>query len=419
MNTINKFPDKISSIIRNFAPDGSRFSDIIEKTDLDRKLTAGYLKKLIELDVVSVRKKDTPYFLPQKPGWLKKEDESKEDDFDQAFDNLTKKPSLKQPEGNFNIGKTIVPPPSFSPRDTIDPAIGIVIDPNYKYEKAPFDINEIALEENIPETKEVVETPEPVEPQNIVEKPEPVEINDDSEQKTEMVKSVHNDDELKSIMDEHFEDVELESAARKNDSESAEAGASLTDLSVYLFLLAAAVFVAGFYYFEVKESNTSQLQDVEESNETQVNKLIKKADLSLFKKAEEFSELTLNELINRSALSYEEQKYNEALEINKVALQKLKNEKIQSGENYEKIITNMAIYLYMNGNFDEAAVFAEESVNLNGSEKAIELKAAILEELGKNIEAASFLRMKLKEERYSGKKEEWIIEINRLEKIKK
>lgn len=398
MNTINKFPDKVSGIIRAIGPDGGKLSEVIEKTDLDRRLTVEYLKQLIGLEVISSRKKESPYTLPPEPRWLTKACEKME-----VLDIPEKKDDVQ-------FSKTIVPPPDLARRDTIDPAIGIVIDASI----APVSIvnmNELAHEDEVAE--QAVADKEAEISDIEIEEPQ---FDDLSGQKTEIVQSVHNDEELKSIIEDHLQDVKLESEARKTDPEYLEkTGSFRAGMMVYLILLVLAFALFMVYYGQKKE-------DIEKILNMDLSEPFsgKKADVPEIKVIDEsLQDLTLAELIDRAAGRYEEQKYEDALNINRFALEKLKNDKIDSGENYEKVITNMAIYLYMTGRFEEAVKYAEESTVLRETAKSIELKAAVLEELGRNIEAASFLRSKLNDERFAGKREEWVVEINRLEKIKR
>lgn len=398
MNTINKFPDKVSKIIRAIGPDGGKLSEVIEKTDLDRRLTVEYLKQLIGLEVVSSRKKESPYALPPEPRWL-----AGPENMVKTADNVEKKDSPQ-------FSKTIVPPPDLARRDTIDPAIGIVIDASI----APGSI--VNVKELAPEN-EVDEKAVPQKEAEIddIEIEEP-QSGDLSGQKTEIVKSVHNDEELKSIIEEHLEDVELESAARRTDPEYLEKNRSSWDrLMIYLVLLTIA-FVIFVVYYRQKIADLDLIPEITMGEASDKN-VVTVPDIKIVDDG--LQGLTLAELIDRAAVRYEEQKYEDALNINRFALEKLKNDKIDSGENHEKIITNMAIYLYMTGRFEEALKYAEESTFLKETPKSIELKSAILEELGRNIEAASFLRSKLNDERFAAKKEEWIVEINRLENIKK
>lgn len=386
MNTINKFPDRIASIIKNIGPDGSKLSDIIEKTDLDRKLTASYLKKLIELDVVTVKKKDASYFLPPEPKWLKKDTDQGSDDFESAIEEFSEKRPAKNQ--HYDMGKTIVPPPVLSQKDTIDPAVGIIIESAAR--PAMFDVSDIAFEEELPG-------------------------GDDAEKKTEIVESIHDDIELKSIMDEHFEEVEPVGKSEK---------ASRMNIYLTIFFLIILFAGAGYYYFfvlKVAGEKTISVNIVEEKQEIQnvepVVEPVKEVDPELTDKQKELMVFSVDELLDKAASFYEQERYEESVEVNLTALRKLKNENITSGDNYEKVITNMAIYLYMTRKFADAIVYAEDSIKLKENVKSIELKAAILEELGKNIEAASFLRSMLNNDKYADKKEEWIIEINRLEKI--
>ena len=392
MNNINKFPDKVAGIIKVIGSDGVKLSEIIEKTSLDRRLTAEYLKQLIGLEVVSSRKKESPYTLPPEPRWLKVSEEKDE----------VVPPVLNKVE---QISKTMVPPPVLAQRDTIDPAIGLVIDSSVSPESL-VGMGELSPEDNIPQKEAEIDDIEIEEPQ----------FDDLSGQKTEIVQSAHNDEELKSIIEDHLEDVKLEDAARKAESEnSEETGASRDHLMVYLVLLAIA-FVFFVIYYKQKIEELDLLANTDQ-NELSVEKKISIPEIKI--EEEDLQNFTINQLIDRAAAKYEERKYEEALKINRFAIEKLKSDKIDSGENYEKIITNLAIYLYMTGRFDEALKYAEQSTVLKETPKSIELKSAILEELGRNIEAASFLRSKLNDERFAGKKEEWVVEINRLEKIKK
>lgn len=401
MNTINKFPDKIAKIIKGIGQDGSKLSEIIERTDLDRRLTAEYLKQLIGLEVISTRKKESPYTLPSQPRWL-----------NPVSEEIQGAPAVIQ-KIEEPVLKTIVPPPDLARRDTIDPAIGIVIDSSIG-PRSLVNLSELTPDED--KDNAVFEKARELEEEiNDIEIEEP-EINDLSGQKTEIVHTVQNDEELKSILEDHLEDVELESAARKTDPEYSEkTGRSLGGLFVYLILLGMA-FALFMIYYNQKKEDLYQMSGMENS-ETSIEKKVVVPEITIID--EGLQNLTINGLIDMAAARYEDQKYEESLKINRFALEKLKNEKIDSGENYEKVITNMAIYLYMTGRFEEALKFAEESTVLKETPKSIELKSAILEELGRNIEAASFLRSKLNDERFISKKEEWVVEINRLEKLKK
>jgi CheY-like chemotaxis protein len=436
MNEINKFPDKISCIIKNIGTEGSRLSDIIDRTDLDRKQTVSYLKKMMEQDVVTVVKKETPFVLPQKPGWLISENnEMPEKSFDR-FSSFEEEVSKKH---NRDFEKTIVPPPDLIEKDTIDPAVGISLqfatDPEQE-EKAEVPVPSLINAENLdfgaidddaqPGDDDAQPGPVPEE-QEI----ESLEKDEFSFSKADVVK---NDDELKTILEDHFSDLHENEVKPRSMVYSADRdGAGV--FKVLLILLFIVLFAGGpilLYILSPEKFDEYRLiigsyisgETASEQIETpqapleqkEIEKDEKKEEI-LSDRQKEFLEEPVETLVDKAAAFYEKDKMEEAVEINKVALYKLKESGVSTGSIYEKVITNMAIYLYMLDKGEEALVFARESAELREDSKAIELQVAILDFLGRRSEAASLLRSKLEEPQYEEKKNEWIREINRLEKL--
>lgn len=384
INNINKFPDRVSEIFKNIGIEGSSISSIIEKTVFDRRQTVKYLKKMMEAGVISLEKKQTQYNIPPKPAWLA-ESENNDDDVPPL-----KYIDLSNDEETSEKDKTLVPPPAFARKDTLDPAMEIKFDFGTEEEKMESSIN-INIE---------------------ILRDEPVE------DKTEIIKSVHNVDtngEPIENMGEFISDL-----YDKKNKNPALKGASVIKWIAFLVLLLAvsAAYVYLYHFDKIKEllaEKTLHISQVVVEPENEKNET--KEDLVLTEEQKKMAANSVSDLILMSADYYEKENLPAAIETNKVALYKLKIEKIAKGTEYEKVMTNMAIFLYADGKYEEALEFAEESILLRDDVKGVELKAAILQELKRPAAAASLLRTKLNDEQFSHKKEEWMMEINRLENI--
>jgi tetratricopeptide (TPR) repeat protein len=399
-NNINKFPDGVSEILKNVSPSGSSIISIIDNTHFDKRQTVKYLKKMIETGVLTIEKKETPVSIPPRPAWLsqaaEEEKESKEvkdpgylsEASISPFNDLDLSESEKIPEEE----NTLVPPPSFAKKDTLDPALDIKFDiePQDEAVHNSININIDILEGNY------------------------------LEDKTEIVKSVHPE----GVSAATSEDI------KKHLSESDTPKKSYFKI-ILLFLFAGAVLAVHMYFPEKLRGLTSFLVEsfnrisgseevaLAESQAVESKEKIpqKGRDVVLTENQQKLTGYSVSDLILMSAKYFEEENYQDAVDANKVALYKLKVEKIAKGAEYEKVMTNMAIFLYTHGKYEEALEFAEESILLRDDEKGVELKAAILEELKRPAAAASLFRTKLNDEKFAHKKEEWMIEINRLENI--
>ena len=441
LKEINRFPDNISVIIRSIGPEGSRFSDIIERTDLDRKQTVNSLKEMLELNVVSVEKMESGYKLPKEPAWLTGKEVEEDADIESLLDDFGSLDRSEQEEQE-NLMETLVPPPTLAQKDTLDPADGIsfeVPELGEKHDKtsvsAPSLLNSDELkteEEQKEETSGEIDKEEEadevdVEEDSLEKEDATDEIKrkeEDFDQKTEIINTVSDEEELKSIMQEHLEDVEIEKDLLKDQYAAKKNNSGFIKIVIFLFIVATGL--GAFYYynnfmagdikkeFQIEVGNRNSGELVKKDNNTEKESSDKPVDIKegLFK-------LDSVELNNRAAELYTKGKYEEAVKINRAALDKLKKDNVRDGDVYKKVIMNMGIYLYMQDKNEEALPFAEESIALREDAKSIELRAAILESLGKNIEAASFLREKMSKPEFSGRKKSWMREINRLEKIKR
>lgn len=401
-NNINKFPDGVSEILKNVSPNGSSILSIIDNTPFDKRQTVKYLKKMIETGVLTIEKKETPVSIPPRPVWLSQvaaEEEVKEEVKEQSclseesispFNDLDLSESENIPEEE----NTLVPPPSFAKKDTLDPALNIKFDiePQEESVHNSININIDILEGNY------------------------------LEDKTEIVKSVHPDE----VSAASREDI------KKHLSESYTPKKPYFKILI-IFIFTGAVLVVHMYFPEKLRGLTSffieSVNSISKSEEVAVTEPQafeskeeipqKGRDVVLTENQQKLAGYSVSDLIFMSAKYFEEENYPDAVDANKVALYKLKVEKIAKGAEYEKVMTNMAIFLYTDGKYEEALEFAEESILLRDDEKGVELKAAILEELKRPAAAASLFRTKLNDEKFAHKKEEWMMEINRLENITK
>jgi CheY-like chemotaxis protein/tetratricopeptide (TPR) repeat protein len=410
MNNINKFPDGVGEILKNIGSEGSKISSIIDRTSFDKRQTAKYLKKMMEINVLSLENRNTEFNIPVEPAWLNGESEKRSDTprkeylsdtsistfRDLDFDNIVEK------ENNIENGKTLVPPPSFARKDTLDPALGIDLDFDNKKESN----NAVKTDHSINISIDILE-----------ERP--------VEDKTEIIRTVSDEDEIKVKSSKEIEELVYEN----NKQQKKTAGVKGLLFLVFLLLSAGAVFAAYVQYPE-KFSNIISMLPVGENEavpektvvETVVEKEVQQQQPEVFVLTEEqkkMAQTPVTDLIRMSTELFDLEKYSEAIDLNRVALYKFKIEKTESKEEYEKVVTNMAIFLYTAEKYEEALEFAEESLLLRNDEKSVELKAAILEELKRPAAAASLFRTKLNDEKFSHKKEEWMMEINRLENIER
>lgn len=426
LKEINRFPDNISVILRSIGPEGNRFSDIIERTDLDRKQTVNSLKEMLELNVVSVEKIASGYKLPKEPSWLtgNVDDGLGIDSLLDDFGSMDK--SEKKEEGSPM--ETLVPPPMLAQKDTLDPSDGISFEvPENLRDKelksgvsAPSLLNSDELK-----TEEELKKEEDEKVEEVVE----IDIEEQAEeedQKTEIINTVSDDEELKSIMEEHLEDVEIETDLLKDHYAPEKRKSAFKTILIVLVFLSVGVAALYFYGEKITEDKTQEIGIPVKQEKKPVEKQVVKKEVVKKDMAQTFSpdqkeilKLTIPEINDKAAELYAKEKYKEAAAVNEVALYKLRKNEVEDGELYEKVVMNMAIYLYMQEENEKALSFAEESIALREDAKSIELKVALLEALGKNIDAASFLREKISKEEFSNKKKEWMREINRLEKIKR
>jgi len=444
MSDINKFPDKISCIIRNIGADGSRLSDIIDRTELDRKQTVSYLKKLLEQDIVSVEKKETEFALPKKPEWLVPKEsgqaeEKKSDEIEDVLNNLSFEKTASPKSDDRNIEKTIVPPPDFIQKDTIDPAVGISLQ-NIQ-EEEPGQITEVpkpglldSISLNFGNFDE--------EPQPVIDANEEDEIDFDKTMKSIIEEEApsnnepeeKSEDNLKTILDDHFADLndapKGKYAVYPGDSNESKTGVKFVTVILFLFFIVFSAVGFGYYFYPDKINDyfslLAEFFETESAQSPEVG-LIPESDaviddssskeIVLSEKQKELLDNSVESLIDKAASFYENEKIEEAVEINMTALYKMKKEDMPKDSVYEKVVTNMAIYYYMLDKGEEALKYATESMELREDSKSIELKVAILDFLGRKSEAASILRSKLNDSRYEEKSDAWIREINRLEKL--
>ncbi len=438
MNEINKYPDKVSSIVKNIGAEGSRLSDIIDRTELDRKQTVSYLKKLIDNDVVTIEKKDTGFTLPEKPEWLEKRPETEipeSNGFEDVLDKLDPVKEVEKEEKEYE--KTIVPPPDLIDKNTIDPAVDISIQPTEENKiedktqaPKPGLIDSVSLNFGI-DFDEPGEEDLPDEEATLAE--EDLSLAVDSKQE-------ENDDQKenpKTVLDEHLAGIKAENRSKIYSADSG--GGNLKIVLFIIFVLTGASFATAFFLFPEKIDEISmifkQLTETESQHHAMVDTVTEEKVTETEKPAHpdqavgEKETVKLNEnqkellnnqveaLVDKAAALYEKERVEEAVEVNMVALYKLLNSEEEKGSVYEKVVTNMAIYYYMLDKGEEALKFAKESMELREDSKAIELTVAILDFLKRQSEAASLLRSKLDNPEYAEKKEEWIREINRLENL--
>ncbi|HPA56900.1 MAG TPA: response regulator [bacterium] len=410
MNNINKFPDGIGEILKNIGSEGSKISSIIDNTPFDKRQTAKYLKKMMEINVLSLENRDTEFNVPKEPVWFTGGNEKRNTAPQSEYLNDTSISTFKDLDIDEVIdekdraeeGKTLVPPPSFAKKDTLDPALGIDIDFNDSREGG----NERKADHSININIDILE-----------ERP--------AEDKTEIIRTVSDDDEIKVKSRKETEEL----LSMHKNPEKRPAGRKALLFFIFLFLSAGVIFAAYVQYPEKFSSIISmfpveEIESVPENTvvETEVENEVSQqqpAEIVLTEEQKELAQKSVAELISMSTERFDLEKYGEAIDLNRVALYKFKVEKTESGEEYEKVVTNMAIFLYTAEKYEEALEFAEESLLLRNDEKSIELKAAILEELKRPAAAASLLRTKLNDEKFSHKKEEWMMEINRLENIQR
>ncbi|MGI6394423.1 MAG: response regulator [bacterium] len=233
---------------------------------------------------------------------------------------------------------------------------------------------------------------------------------------TEMVESVQSEEalgdfkEIKELLNQN-ELVGDDSAATKKTS----------FFIVLLLSFATILLLLSFLFFKNFENAASSLlPDSKKQGETaKIKEDFDYRQIVLTEEQKKMKDRSIADLINTSTVFFDSKEVGKAIEANEVALYKLKTEKKADNIEYEKVVTNMAIYLYSAEKYKKALYFAEESLLLRDDEKPIELKAAILEELKKPTAAASLLRAKINDEKFAHKKEEWMKEINRLEKIER
>lgn len=408
MNNINKFPDGVGEILKNIGSEGSKISYIIDKTPFDKRQTAKYLKKMMEINVLSLENRNTEFNIPVEPAWLSGEIEKRNDSPRKEYLSDTSISTFRDldfdnaKERNIENGKTLVPPPSFARKDTLDPALGIDLDFDHAAKKDSGEKPEHSININI----DILE-----------ERP--------AEDKTEIIRTVSDDEEIKVRSSKEIEELVYEN--KKHETKTAGVKGLL--FLIFLLLSAGAVFAAYVQYPEkflgiISMFPAGETEAVPENTaaESVVEKEVQQQQKEIFILTEEqkkMAQTPVAELIRVSTELFELEKYSEAIDLNRVALYKFKIEKTESGTDYEKVVTNMAIFLYTAEKHEEALEFAEESLLLRNDEKSVELKAAILDELKRPAAAASLFRTKLNDEKFSHKKEEWMKEINRLENIQR
>lgn len=70
VENLNKLPDESDFVVKNISESGSRISEIIDSCGTDRKMTATYLKQLVDLSVVSIENVQSTYEIPPIPKWM-------------------------------------------------------------------------------------------------------------------------------------------------------------------------------------------------------------------------------------------------------------------------------------------------------------------------------------------------------------
>jgi hypothetical protein len=200
---------------------------------------------MMEINVLSLENRNTEFNIPVEPAWLNGESEKRNDTprkeylsdtsistfRDLDFDNIVEK------ENNIENGKTLVPPPSFARKDTLDPALGIDLDFDNKKESN----NAVKTDHSINISIDILE-----------ERP--------VEDKTEIIRTVSDEDEIKVKSSKEIEELVYEN----NKQQKKTAGVKGLLFLVFLLLSAGAVFAAYVQYPE-KFSNIISMLPVGEN----------------------------------------------------------------------------------------------------------------------------------------------------------
>lgn len=76
---MNRLPDEVSSVIKNVGENGTRIRELIEVCGHDRKQTAGLIKQLFDLSVLSVERAGNEAVMPKDPEWFRPEGQTGEE----------------------------------------------------------------------------------------------------------------------------------------------------------------------------------------------------------------------------------------------------------------------------------------------------------------------------------------------------
>ena len=220
IKSISKLPDHISKIISNISRNGSTVEFIIDSTELDKIKTIEYLKKLLEIEVISTENIETKFILPDFPEWFVEYCNKNKI----ALNLKNSKENNSQESENIEKNQTAPAPQTYS-SDTLIPELSD--DENDKENSSVASIEEIEALSELNELKEDIEEfqekedLEKVESKNFQETEVSSESNQDfveqletskekSEEETKEQKSndIPVEDIDKDFLDSVYEDVD-------------------------------------------------------------------------------------------------------------------------------------------------------------------------------------------------------------------
>ncbi len=450
IKSISKLPDNISKIISNISRNGSSVKFIIESTELDKLKTIEYLKKLLEISVISTENNEEQFILPDLPEWFLEYCDKNGIELNLNKDNSQKPDTPKETEKK----EETAPAPQSYTSDTLIPELSD--DDDEKENSSVASIEEIEALSELNELKEDIEEFQETNELEEIEKiGEAEEIKEEKIEKAESQKQNSKKEEIKTESPEEqiqekevsqkpkeeksvptessdmpVEEIDkefLDSVYEDLDEESFE-GVEDTKLkkgNLLLILVLLSFFIVlglgGFYIYNYTSLFKTTVKTKKETKKKVENKkIVKKVKTeelsqkdSLTKEDQEFMKKDLKEMVDIANKESQSEKYKDAIKHYKLALLKSPTREI-----LPTIYMNLAIAFYNDDNDKKALDAIERSLALNELPQGIELKASILEDLKRFDEAIDFYKSYLKNPKFKSKRRAWKKEIKRLLKEK-
>jgi len=426
MENLSKLPDDVGDVVRSIGNEGAKLSEIIDNISENKRKLTEYIKKLIELNILSTEPVPNEYIVPAKPKWFADNVEPdttekvEPDIIDEVENEITEISEIEE------LGDV-----------TLEASAPDFADMTSHHEE---DSSEMAAA--APETEVIASAPETdlgaLEPE-IEDFSHSEEIED--ELGSELIDDLDKLDGSKA--DEDLSQDELSSLTEDEDDEFGklfeESNQQSRSLMVkvlagfFIVIFASIAFLVKMYVFDKQDDDG--IEDakakvpeivVDKKSETETpDQMVAKAspqDPVDEKKSEEdrYKKMSIDELNLEAGKFASSEKWDAAARIYQMALFKTGDLQGSNNDLIASLWKNLAIAYYNLDNYQKALPSVEKSLLLNRDINSLELKAAILEELQEYDKSIKIYRSMLKIGKVKkNQKRTWKGDIKRLLNLKK